>query len=264
MSPAKKEAFVDLVEPRVLDRVGDGALDDLDADDLARAARQRQPDRADAAVEVVDALVAAQPGHLDRDAVELLGHLGVGLEERLGGDQELEVAEALAQLRRAGEQLRLAALRALAEARGLGPEQARRSGPRRSARRRPACPGEVTRRTWNSPVRRPSRTTRLRRKPRCSRRSQAPRPWRAALGERRLAQLVAALGGELAVGHREDPVEAAGGVEAAHELARRRRSRTSTRACCGSATARRRGRSARARSPRAARCGSAPPRPARP
>ena len=68
-------------------------------------------------------------------------------------------------------------------------------------------------------MRRPSRTTRLRRKPRWSRRSQAAEALAAALGERRLAQLVAALGGELAVGHREDLVEAAGGVEAAHELA---------------------------------------------
>ena len=82
-----------------------------------------------------------------------------------------------------------------------------------------SCPGEVTRRTWNWPVLRPSRTTRLRRKPRCSRRSQAPRPCADALGQHLLAQLVAALGGEHAVRDGDDAVEAARLVEAAHQLA---------------------------------------------
>ena len=82
-----------------------------------------------------------------------------------------------------------------------------------------SLPGEVTRRTWKLPVLRPSRTTRLRRKPRWSRRSHGIRPLAAALGEHQLAQLVAPLGGEHAVLQRQDPVEAAGRVEAADELA---------------------------------------------
>jgi hypothetical protein len=40
------------------------------------------------AEQVEDALVAAQLRVLDRDAVEALAHLGVGLEERLGRDAE--------------------------------------------------------------------------------------------------------------------------------------------------------------------------------
>ena len=67
--------------------------------------------------------MAAQRGDLGGTAVEDLGHLRVGLEERLGGDQEAQVAELLVQLRGAGEQRRLAAARALAEPLGLGPEQ---------------------------------------------------------------------------------------------------------------------------------------------
>ena len=68
-------------------------------------------------------------------------------------------------------------------------------------------------------MRRPSRTTRLRRKPCCVRRSQAPRPWRRSSASDLLARDVGALGGEQAVGQREDLVEAAGSVEAAHQLA---------------------------------------------
>ena len=48
---------------------------------------QRQADRADAAEEVVDALPALQARVLGGDAVELLGHLGVRLEERVGRDR---------------------------------------------------------------------------------------------------------------------------------------------------------------------------------
>jgi hypothetical protein len=46
--------------------------------------------------------VAAQLRVLDGERVQLLGHLRVGLEERLGADQELQTAELLAQLRREG------------------------------------------------------------------------------------------------------------------------------------------------------------------
>ena len=115
---------VDLVEARVLDRVGDRVLDELDADHLPRARGEREADRPDAAVEVEDPLVAAQAGELGGDAVEDLGHLGVGLEERLGRDQEAQVAEVLVQLRGAGQQLGLPALGGLAEPGGLRPQQA--------------------------------------------------------------------------------------------------------------------------------------------
>ena len=91
------------------------------------------------AVEVEDLLVPAQAGVLERDAVELLGHLGVGLEERLGRDQEVEVVEALGQLRRARQQRGLAAVGALAEVGGLRPPQAVGVDGGDEARRRRAC-----------------------------------------------------------------------------------------------------------------------------
>ena len=53
---------VDPVARGVGDRVGDGLLDDLQAPHLAGAGGERQPDRPDAAVEVVDALPALQVG----------------------------------------------------------------------------------------------------------------------------------------------------------------------------------------------------------
>ena len=164
---------------------------------------------------------------------------------------------------------------------------ARRRGSRRArwlsaAASEPASssPSLVTMRTCSWPVRRPSRTTRLRRRARPSgagpmrssrrcppRRPAGPAPERrprshavslcAAPAERELAREVAALGGEQAVVHREHPVAPGGRVKAADELARRRRRRRrSTRACCGSATARRPGRSPAARSPRAGRSAS--------
>ena len=60
MSPAKKDALVISLSRAFSIASATAGLDDLHADDLARAAGQRQADRADAAVEVEDALVAAQ------------------------------------------------------------------------------------------------------------------------------------------------------------------------------------------------------------
>ena len=158
----------------------------------------------------------AQPGELDRGAIEHLGHLGVRLEERLGRDQELEVAELLAQPLGAGQPLRLAALGALAEVRGAGPEQAlavdggdERVGVDRAGRGdephlqlagpAPLAHDEVAQQALLG----------------------APVPGAEALlarpGEHLLAGDVAALGGEQAVVHRHDLVPAAGGVEAAHQ-----------------------------------------------
>ena len=130
----------DVVEARVLDRVGDRRLDDLDADHLARAGGEREADRADAAVEVEDALVAAQLRELGGDLVQPLGHLGVGLEERLRADQEVEAARAAraaAACRRAARSRRPAVLSPSCS--WLGPEQAVAARPRRSASRCRCC-----------------------------------------------------------------------------------------------------------------------------
>ena len=109
---AGEEADVaDLVAPRRGDRVGDRRLDDLDPPDLAGARREPHRDRADPAVEVEDPLEAAQRRALGGDPVEHLGHLGVGLEERLGGDPQVELAELLGQVFVAPDELGLAALR---------------------------------------------------------------------------------------------------------------------------------------------------------
>ena len=89
-------------------------------------------------------------------------------------------------------------------------------------------------------------------------------PLRARPGEHGLARLVAALGCEQAVV--ETPTISShdpGAWKPQIELAGRDRCRRSTRACCGSATARRRGRGRRTRSPRGGRCASARRRPAR-
>ena len=94
-SPAKKWAFSISFSSRVRDRVRDRRLDDVDAEYLAGAQREREAERADAAVEVVDALGAASAGVLGREPVEPLGHLGVGLEEGLRRDAEAQAGELL-------------------------------------------------------------------------------------------------------------------------------------------------------------------------
>ena len=160
--------------------------------------------------------MAAQVGELDRRAVEHLGHLGVGLEERVGRDQELEVAELLAQPLGALDPLRLAALGALAEVGGAGPEQplavdrgGERVGVDRAGRgdepdlqlAGPAALAhdEVAQQALlGAPV-------------------PGAEALRARPGEHLLAGRVAALGGEQAVVHRDDLVPAPGRVEAAHE-----------------------------------------------
>ena len=164
---AREERGVgDPVQLRVLDRAGDGLLAHLDAPDRERVGGEREPDRADPAVEVVDRLVALDGGRLARELVEALGHAGVGLQERVGADAETQA-----------EQLLLDRL--------LAPEQ--RRGQVRDLRRRvvdrpvdrahlgeaaervdelvalEALPGAVTSMTSTWPVLRPSRTTRWRR-----------------------------------------------------------------------------------------------------
>ena len=88
--PATEARVGDPVALGVALGVGDRLGHDLQPPDLAGPPRHRQPDRADPAVEVEDALAAAQPRVLGGDRVEPLGHLGVGLEEGVVG--HLEVA----------------------------------------------------------------------------------------------------------------------------------------------------------------------------
>ena len=86
---AREEGRVaDLVQVEVLERARDRLLRDVDAPDAERMARQREPDRAGTAVEVVDRLGPRQPGVLDRERVELLRHLGVRLQEGVRADAE--------------------------------------------------------------------------------------------------------------------------------------------------------------------------------
>jgi len=69
--------------------------------------------------------VAAQPGKAASLSVEELGHLGVGLEERVVGDAQAQAQQLLMQLGGSGQQLGLAALRGLPRARDLGEQDAR-------------------------------------------------------------------------------------------------------------------------------------------
>ena len=114
----------DLVAPRAGDRVGDGLLEQLDPPQLARARGERERDRADPRVQVVHALPALQRRVLGDHAVQQLGHLGVRLEERLGGDQQVELAQALGQLGLAPHQLGLATGGRLGEAVRARPQHA--------------------------------------------------------------------------------------------------------------------------------------------
>ncbi len=156
------------------DGVGDGGFDELDPPQLAGARGERERDRADAAVEVVDALPALQGGVLGDDPVEQLGHLGVGLEEGLGGDAQVELAEALGQLGLAPDELGLAAGGGLGGALRARPEHAAEALAELALPARAASPSGssvpsvVTRRICSLPVLRPSRTTRLRRRTRPS------------------------------------------------------------------------------------------------
>src|SRR3954471_17476987 len=211
-----------LVAPRVVDRVGDGRLHDLHPDHLARPRGERQGDGADARVEVEDALVAAQRGELHRGAVQALGHLRVRLEEGVGRDRELELAEALVEPRGPGQERRLAALGALPEVGRLRPEQpvafdgggervrvdasGRGDEPHlQLARAPPLADHEIAQ---EAAVRPP-----------------VPRFEALRIGPREHlpARRVAPLGGEQDVVDGDDLVEAAGRVEAAHQLPARAR-----------------------------------------
>jgi len=77
-------------------------------DHLARAARQREPDRPDPAEEVEDALVPAQLRVLDGHAVQALAHHGVGLEERVRRDAQAQPPELLLDVGAAPHDLGLA------------------------------------------------------------------------------------------------------------------------------------------------------------
>ena len=135
VSPAKKWALVTSLRRARGDRVGDRLLDQLDPPQLARARGERQRDRADAAVEVVHALPALQRGVLGDDAVQQLGHLGVRLKERLRGDPQIELAQALGQLGLAPHELGLAAGGGLGEAARARPQDAAESARRARAER---------------------------------------------------------------------------------------------------------------------------------
>ena len=71
---------------------------------------------------------------LDGRAVQALGHLRVRLEEHVGRDAELEVAEPLVQLRLAGEQRRRARPACSRRGRASASRTGRRTPPRRRAR----------------------------------------------------------------------------------------------------------------------------------
>ena len=91
----EERGVADRVQLLVLDRAGDGLLADLDPPHRHRILGHREPDRPDAAVEVVDGLVARQPGELARDRVELLRHLGVRLQEGVRTHAEAQAADLL-------------------------------------------------------------------------------------------------------------------------------------------------------------------------
>ena len=57
--------------------------------------REREPDRAGTAVEVVDGLAARQPGAVARERVQRLGHLRVRLEERVRPHAEAQAENLL-------------------------------------------------------------------------------------------------------------------------------------------------------------------------
>lgn len=99
----------DVVVARVLLRIEDGGLDDLDAVDLAGFLREEQRDRAGAAVGVDDGLLALEVRELQRLVVEDFGLLRVDLEEGTRRDVEGQAADAVEDGRLAPEQVRLAA-----------------------------------------------------------------------------------------------------------------------------------------------------------
>src|SRR5205809_73108 len=85
----------DPVQIGVLERARDRFFGDFHAPHGQRPRGERQPDRPDSAVEVVDRLAAGQRGVLGGDRVEPFRHRGVGLQERARADAEAEAAEHL-------------------------------------------------------------------------------------------------------------------------------------------------------------------------
>ena len=242
-SAARKRALRDPVELGVRLGVGDRLGDGLDPPDLAGVGGHAQADRADPAVEVEEPLAGAEARVLARDRVEQLGRLGVGLQEGEGGDAELEPAEALAQV-------------LLAER--------RRSVPRcspdcaattvcRSVGGSGISASEVTRRVWICPVRRPSRTIEVAQHPDAAVEAGSPRE--PSRGRRCGPRCSPPRRGGSRRRRRSRP-SARGRGSRARERPRRAPPRTSTRACCGSATRRRRGRSPPAAGPRSRRADS--------
>ena len=93
--PTRKWAFSIPLRSALRSASAIAPTDELEAPDLAGVAGEGEADRADAAVEVEDALGAGEAGELGGDPVEALGHLGVRLKERAVGDLEVEPAELL-------------------------------------------------------------------------------------------------------------------------------------------------------------------------
>src|SRR3954454_12694440 len=85
-----KARVLDAVSLRVSLGIRDRLRDQLEAPDLACARSHRQADRPDPAVEVEDPFGAGESGEIPGNAVEALGHLGVGLEEGFVGELEAQ------------------------------------------------------------------------------------------------------------------------------------------------------------------------------
>lgn len=104
-----KFGVADIVVARILLRIEDGGLDDLDAVDLTGFLREEQRDRTGAAVGIDDSLLALEVREFQRLVVEDFGLLRVDLEEGARRDVEGQAADAVEDGRLAPEQVRLAA-----------------------------------------------------------------------------------------------------------------------------------------------------------
>ena len=104
--PGEELRVLDAVELGVLDRAGDGFLGDLEPPDGARFRRERETDRARAAVEVEHVLVTRERRVLAGELVEPRRHLRVRLEERGRADAEAQPEDLLLDRVRAPEELR--------------------------------------------------------------------------------------------------------------------------------------------------------------
>ena len=251
-SPAKKLRVVDAVGAGVVDGVGDGLLDELDAPQLAGARGERQRDRADAAVEVVEALPALERRELAGDAVEPLGHLGVRLEERLGRRSRKRSPPSSSWMRSSPDSSSCRPpLGRLAEAVGAGPQQRCRTGTASTrlcdVDRRPGRSDQAHLHLARCGGPRGRRGCAAGRRA-CGGRSAAG----AARAPRRARRRAPRCRARRRAGSRRSPTISShepGRVEAADQRAVGVGVRRSTRACCGSATARPRGRSSSSSKP---------------